>query len=59
MRSAESCSRSLMIVAVNREWAGLHYASDSAAGKKLARAVFPYVERAYRETFAAAAREWL
>jgi hypothetical protein len=48
-----------MIVAVNREWAGLHYASDSAAGKKLARAVFPYVERAYRETFAAAAREWL
>jgi hypothetical protein len=46
-------------VAVNREWAGLHYASDSAAGKKLAREVFPYVEHAYRETFAAAAREWL
>ena len=28
-------------VAVNREWAGLHYASDSAAGKQLAREVFP------------------
>jgi PAP2 superfamily len=46
-------------VAVNREWAGLHYASDSAAGKQLARELFPYIEDAYEATFAAAAREWI
>lgn len=46
-------------VAVNREWAGLHYASDSAAGKQLAREIFPFIEDAYLETFAAAAREWI
>jgi membrane-associated phospholipid phosphatase len=46
-------------VAVNREWAGLHYRSDSEAGKQLAREIFPYIEDAYEATFAAAAREWI
>ena len=46
-------------VAVNREWAGLHYRSDSEAGKQLARELFPYIEDAYEATFAAAAREWI
>jgi hypothetical protein len=46
-------------VAVNREWAGLHYASDTMAGKYIATAIFPQVESAYTETFQMAAREWL
>ena len=46
-------------VAVNREWAGLHYRSDTKAGKQLAREIFPYVEEAYENTFRGAAQEWL
>ena len=46
-------------VAENREWAGLHYASDTVAGERLAVAVFPQVEDSFRESFQKAAREWL
>ena len=45
-------------IAVNREWAGLHYASDTEAGKMIAFAIFPQVQEAFAETFAAAADEW-
>jgi len=45
-------------VAENREWAGLHYCSDTEAGERLAFAIFPSVMDAYRETFQRAAREW-
>ena len=46
-------------VAENREWAGVHYRSDSDAGKKLAFAMFPVIEDAYRQTLLSAAREWV
>jgi len=46
-------------VAVNREYAGLHYESDTTSGKQLATLMFPMVLDAYRETFQSAAREWL
>jgi len=46
-------------IAKNREWAGLHYPSDTEAGKKIAFAIFPLVEEAYRESFQKAAREWI
>jgi len=46
-------------VAENREYAGLHYESDTIAGKQLATVMFPMVLDAYRETFQSAAREWL
>jgi hypothetical protein len=46
-------------VAENREYAGLHYESDTTAGRQLATLMFPAVQEAYRETFQSAAREWL
>jgi hypothetical protein len=46
-------------VAENREYAGLHYESDTTGGKQLATLMFPMVLDAYRETFQSAAREWL
>jgi len=46
-------------IAENREWAGLHYASDTDAGEQLALAMFPAVTEAYRETFQNAAHEWM
>lgn len=46
-------------VAENREWAGVHYRSDSEAGKQLAFAMFPIVEDAYRQTMQSASREWI
>ena len=45
-------------VAENREWAGLHYPSDTEAGKVIAFGIFPQVQEAYVETFDAAADEW-
>ena len=39
-------------VADNREWAGLHYPSDTEAGKFIATAIFPQVERSYSGKFA-------
>jgi hypothetical protein len=46
-------------VAENREWAGLHFKSDTKAGERLAFAIFPNVTDAFRETFQSAAREWI
>jgi hypothetical protein len=46
-------------IAENREWAGLHYASDTDASEQLAFTMFPEVTEAYRETFQNAAREWM
>jgi hypothetical protein len=46
-------------VAENREWAGLHYRSDSVAGRDLAYAMFPVIEETYRLTLLSAAREWV
>ena len=45
-------------VAENREYAFVHYPSDTEAGKRLALAMFPAVLDAYRETFQSARREW-
>jgi len=45
-------------VAENREWAGVHYASDSIAGRDLAEALFPSFKTAFAEDFEAAAAEW-
>jgi hypothetical protein len=46
-------------ISVNREWAGVHFASDTEAGKQLAREIYPFVEEAYEDTFKKAALEWL
>jgi hypothetical protein len=46
-------------VAENREWAGLHFRSDTLAGKQLAFAIFPAVTEAYRNAFQNAVREWI
>jgi hypothetical protein len=44
--------------AENREWAGLHYPSDTEAGRKLAEHFFPRFKAAYSKTFEAARKEW-
>ncbi len=46
-------------VAENREWAGLHYPSDTEAGKQIAFAIFPQVREAYAQTFENAVRDWI
>jgi len=48
-------------IARNREIAGLHYASDSGAGKKLAADILPYLKTTYeyRTVLRLARREWL
>ena len=45
-------------VAENREWAGLHYASDTEAGRDLAARVAPYLIEAMDEAIHHALREW-
>lgn len=46
-------------VAENREWAGLHYASDTQAGHDLARMLMPVLEVACRDHMLAAQKEWI
>lgn len=46
-------------VAQNREWAGLHYPSDTVAGRDLARRFAPYLAAAFSEKFQAVQEEWL
>jgi hypothetical protein len=46
-------------IAENREWAGLHYPSDSAAGRELAETIFPLVLESFENSFQEATREWL
>lgn len=45
-------------VAENREWAGLHYSSDSQAGRNLARDIFPSIRSAFADLFSEASLEW-
>lgn len=45
-------------VAENREWAGVHYSSDTEAGEKLAREIFPIMKRAFAEPIKEAIEEW-
>ena len=45
-------------VAVNREWAGVHYHSDTDAGEKLARGLYPIVRRVFKEPIREAILEW-
>lgn len=46
-------------VAQNREWAGLHYPSDTEAGRSLARRLSPYFAEAFSDKFRAVQQEWL
>ena len=45
-------------VAENREWAGLHYASDTEAGHELAARIAPYLVEALDGAMRDAQREW-
>jgi membrane-associated phospholipid phosphatase len=45
-------------VAENREWAGLHYPSDTEAGQALAARVTPYLVEALDSAMREAQREW-
>ncbi len=45
-------------VAENREWGGVHYASDSAAGERLARNMYPLFRKSCGSDFDAAVLEW-
>jgi Subtilase family/PAP2 superfamily len=45
-------------VAENREWAGVHYQSDTRAGEKLAADLFPTFRKIFAEMIEAAVREW-
>ena len=46
-------------IAENREWAGVHYASDSRAGYELARMIAPVLEKVLRKQMLAAYQEWI
>src|SRR5262249_55363849 len=45
-------------VAQNREWAGLHYSSDTNAGENLARLLFPIMREVFGELITEAAAEY-
>ena len=57
--AADELARIARNVAENREWAGLHYPSDTTGGRELARRFAPYLREAFRSTFSAAQREWI
>jgi hypothetical protein len=46
-------------IAENREWAGLHYASDTEAGYQLARMIAPVLEKVIKDQMLAALEEWI
>jgi acid phosphatase (class A) len=48
-------------IARNREIAGLHYPSDSAAGEQLATDILPYLQNTneYQTVIPIARQEWL
>jgi hypothetical protein len=46
-------------IAENREWAGLHYRSDTDAGYQLARMITPCLEQICRDQMLAALSEWI
>ena len=45
-------------VAENREWAGVHYHSDTEAGEELAREIFPTMKRVFEKPINDAIKEW-
>jgi subtilisin family serine protease len=45
-------------VAENREYAGVHYASDTRAGEELAREIFPIMRQALAKPIKEAIEEW-
>jgi subtilisin family serine protease len=45
-------------VAENREYAGVHYASDTRGGEDLAREIYPIMRKALEEPIKAAIAEW-
>lgn len=51
--------RSAQRVAENREWAGIHYPSDTKAGKSLARMFTPILEVVLQEQMLLARAEWI
>lgn len=51
--------RSARRIAENREWAGVHYASDTECGYQLARMVTPVLEKVLKKQMLAAASEWM
>lgn len=46
-------------IAENREWAGLHYRSDTAAGRDLAKKSVAYITEALDELMFEAQQEWI
>lgn len=46
-------------IAENREWAGLHYAQDTAAGRALAQMMTPIFEVVLEDQMLAAREEWV
>ncbi len=45
-------------ITFNREYAGVHYASDSEAGKRIARLVFPFLRTMFHDVFEDAVHAW-
>lgn len=46
-------------IAENREWAGIHYPSDTAAGRQLARMITPVLEVVLQDQMQRAQAEWI
>jgi len=57
--ATEELARIAQNVAENREWAGLHYPSDTRAGRDLARRFAPYLRDAFAATYNAVHKEWV
>jgi hypothetical protein len=57
--ATEELARVAQNVAENREWAGLHYPSDTKAGRDLARRFAPYLRDAFAATYNAVHKEWV
>jgi hypothetical protein len=57
--ATEELARIAQNVAENREWAGLHYPSDTKAGRDLARRFAPYLRDAFAATYNAVHKEWV
>jgi len=57
--ATEELTRIARKVAENREWAGLHYPSDTNGGRALAQRFQPYLRDAFMADYLAAQREWL
>jgi hypothetical protein len=55
----DELSRIALNVAQNREWAGLHYPSDTQAGRDLARRFSAYLADALKYEYLAVQAEWL